>query len=292
VELKIDSPYTRKVKYAQNLLLTLNASCVWLEMNTIHALRRTSLPQRERYRIKWSVNCLIESMKACCRLIIFIHNGHRMLLAPSSDELVIQAIKKQRSKLLTCKSSELALQSKAPSMQCIPSHSKEEAFENSVQMYISHGRRNSKSPHSGTYSILNDTQIDVRETSLFKPSIREIISEIVFICRPLIYVYARLMCKERSWKPFFLSLCADFLWRVVLPPLSKLSPNQRTEVIKRMFYWMVYLLRTPFFELYSKKPLLNVTNKMSRIPIIGIFFHNLADLIVALQSHYFYTCAN
>ena len=59
-----------------------------------------------------------------------------------------------------------------------------------------------------------------------------------------------------------------------------------------LFYWLIYLLRTPFFELYSKTPLLTVTNKMSRIPIFGLFFGNLADLVVALQTHYFYTCAN
>jgi hypothetical protein len=77
------------------------------------------------------------------------------------------------------------------------------------------------------------------------------------------------------------------------PPSPPLSPGQQRELERRRRAWLYYLLRSPMFETsLVRVPLTKIFQLLSRVPIVGILAQNMLDLILTLQTHYFYTSAS
>eukprot|EP00474_Spongospora_subterranea_P009881 CRZ10339.1 hypothetical protein [Spongospora subterranea] len=119
-----------------------------------------------------------------------------------------------------------------------------------------------------------------------------IVAEIFHIIRPAIYVLGVLRYSCSSWIPFMSSLLSDIISRVLVGRISNWTPRVRQEIHRRLFLYLFYLLRSPFFESFTMLPLTNFLALCGNIPWIGIFFGNCLDLVQSLQSHYFYTSAS
>jgi hypothetical protein len=89
-----------------------------------------------------------------------------------------------------------------------------------------------------------------RELEGFKPSVQQVVSEILHIVRPVLYTMAKAATSRKpdSWTPFFLSMAVDAASRALAPSLTSLAPDEFKEVITRMRRYAFYLLREPFFN--------------------------------------------
>jgi len=102
---------------------------------------------------------------------------------------------------------------------------------------------------------------------------------------------AQLGCKSGSWKPFFLSVFADVVSKVYAKTFAPMS-NGTEEMNRRALKYLLYLFRSPFFEKFTKLPLEKIGNFLNRLPLLGLLSSNLMDLLLAMQSLYFYTSAS
>jgi len=162
-------------------------------------------------------------------------------------------------------------------------------YRDLMLMYIKHGR--GTHPH-GIFSKLSIPLIHPRESADYVPPTKEIIAEVLYVVRPFVYVCSRIISSEGSWRPFMISLLLDIFSKWCLARYAELSPNQRFEVTRRLSLFSYYLLRSPLFDHYTKVPLVKTGQFLSSIPVFGVFFNNVLDLILTLQTHYFYTSAS
>eukprot|EP01006_Ploeotia_vitrea_P009911 TRINITY_DN25001_c0_g1_i1.p1 TRINITY_DN25001_c0_g1~~TRINITY_DN25001_c0_g1_i1.p1 ORF type:complete len:419 (+),score=201.68 TRINITY_DN25001_c0_g1_i1:109-1257(+) len=277
---------------------------------------------------KWVVVLCVEAVKALCRLLMLRNNRGRMLILQSPEEVSLGIA---RRKLLAIKrkvrSGALPVVSPTPcGDDNNDGNSKEEAREEEeevedgqqdgeianksnntersrnvlarysdlVRMYLVHGR--GRHPHGQFSEMCNPTKVprSERDANKYTPTRQQVLGEILNIVRPVVYVAARLVSKsDQAWSPFWLSLLTDIVSRALVGRMRDLhSPQQRNEVSRRMALWSYYLLRSPFFDNYTKRPLVRVGAWLTSMPVLGMFFGNLLDLVLALQTHYFYTAAS
>jgi peroxin-16 len=160
-------------------------------------------------------------------------------------------------------------------------------FRDILQLYASRGR-GVHNPHG---SFTEFTKPPVPPEQSWAP-FHIAAAESLNILRPTVYAIARYVCADQSWKPFFLSLLVDGSSRYLIGDLAALTRDQQQEIARRMLLWAFYLLRTPFFDNFTKKHLSTVLGFLGRIPLLGIVFGNLLDLALELQAHHFYTSAS
>jgi len=68
-----------------------------------------------------------------------------------------------------------------------------------------------------------------------------------------------------------------------------LNAEEKEEINRRNVLWLLYLIRSPFYEKYTRPPILKLCKVFESVPLLGGLFMNLTDLLAAFQSHYFYT---
>jgi hypothetical protein len=264
---------TATVQHLQNLLLFLHYTEVLMEMaTTVLTAGRTA---EERRKVKWTLIAVIEGTKAAARLYMLWNNNGRMLVPPSQDELNMQIIATQQQRNAAAASA--ASSSSSSSSSSPPPHN------DLVSLYLSHGR-NTLHPHG---------KLSLPPSSLPAPATNTTaLSEALYIVRPLVYVVLRYHYPSSSYTPFISSLFIDLLSRALAPQWQRLTAEERAEVGRRCLQWSLYLLRSPVFEEYSQWPLVRVSQLLSRVPLVGLFFSNMLDLVFSLQQHYFYTSAS
>lgn len=137
-------------------------------------------------------------------------------------------------------------------------------------------------------------------------------AEVLHVLRPVVFSMGALTFSTKSWIPFMSALLTDVASRALLGRMANLTVRQQQEVHRRCFLWSFYLLRSPFFERFTKIPLARLLSILGRLPLFGVFFgtrlpycvaqcmlttyvsflENCLDLALTLQSHYFYTSAS
>ena len=75
------------------------------------------------------------------------------------------------------------------------------------------------------------------------------LSEILYIIRPLIHCYAQKISTSKSYKSYFINIYIDILW-IVFMVVSEGFVSLIDPVIKTRIYNCVinYMLRNPFYE--------------------------------------------
>lgn len=175
-------------------------------------------------------------------------------------------------------------------------------FINLQKMYVEHGRGTDP---NGYWSPLSKNQQKSKNNSSLMDHVyvhntkypkkngialkRTIFAEILYIIRPVIYVASYLKYGNSSWSPFIISLLMDIYSQMMHFSGSILSMRQRTELSRRRKYWILYLLRPPFFNKYIEKILKSSTKSLKqrnatiRYWILMMF----TSLLCQFQNNYF-----
>lgn len=117
---------------------------------------------------------------------------------------------------------------------------------------------------------------------------RILVSECVSIARPVLHVLGILAFRQSSWTPFVLSAAMDTVAMSLLRSV-KLTQSQVKEVQKRKLLLLLYMFRSPFFEQFTRVPLLTLCRLLERLPLLGLLFTNIIELLQHLRTHHFYT---
>lgn len=259
-----DTPFSTRIK---NLLALIRSTQVLLE---ILARRRVSR------KWQWRIIFFVETLKAACRLTLLHHNGGHMLVTASEAEsrvkCSIQALKNSNDPMADVKA-----------------------------MYLKSGRSPGISPH-GIHSTLGKQtrplhmlrMLSVENGSEFEKrrgsaTSRRRVGEALHILRPVIYVGCIMAIRRKGWRPLIISFLIDVISQSLLRSEPFLSECEARESANRSLQWFFYLLRDPILTSFSRKPLSWILSWPAKIPLFGIVFANMDELLKHLPSHYFWT---
>lgn len=281
----------RHTRYMQNVLILLHFTSVMIEMlgtnlgdpKYRHLSGLLGLGQQTR----WLFIGTVEMTKVIVRLqLLYANNGH-MLLPRSAEEIEWDVLKSDSEQKKRAFARQLQGGKSAETLT-------QQQMRQLIATYIEHGRYGH--PHGRYQLAVQQGASAERMTQFARPQL--LASEVLNIIRPLVYVIGRLYYANeprhsvKLWRPWLVSLMVDMLARATLPSFLTLTPQQRSEVIKRYMQLGLYLLRSPAFDRFTAHPLAQLSSTMSYVPIVGIVFSNITELIKIYQQYYFYVSAS
>jgi hypothetical protein len=211
-------------------------------------------------RMRGMVILAIESLKALLRLVLLWRNGGRLLTTmaiPSREDAI-------------------ALSSR-------PGEATEDEDGLPIPtMPVTHTR-----PYE---RFTLDQFLDVkRRVSPTTPTTRSTFGELLWILRPVIYLLLKFRY-GRTWTPWMLSLVVEY-FSIRLSTRPNLNDSENAEISRRRSLLLLYILRSPFFELLSQlfSPLGTMAyNAISKIPGLQTAADFLTEILTVYRTRYFY----
>ncbi|XP_071956640.1 peroxisomal membrane protein PEX16-like [Antedon mediterranea] len=121
---------------------------------------------------------------------------------------------------------------------------------------------------------------------------RRIIGESIHIIRPLIHLSSTFCFGMNSWTPWLMSLGLDLSSLHFIGETDDLNTEEKSEVRRRTTMLLLYLLRSPFFDKYSKIKILQSLKGFSkRFPASSLILNPLMEYLPIWQKIYFYNWA-
>lgn len=119
--------------------------------------------------------------------------------------------------------------------------------------------------------------------------LQETIAEALYIGRPLVHLLCLGACGRRSWKPWFISGILEITSFSLLNEMKTLNRRERSELRRRAFLLLYYLLRSPFYDRYSETKILFLLRFLTDyIPGVGLIARPLMEYLPIWQKIYFY----
>ncbi|RWS20420.1 peroxisomal membrane protein PEX16-like isoform X1, partial [Leptotrombidium deliense] len=116
------------------------------------------------------------------------------------------------------------------------------------------------------------------------------IGEVIHIIRPVAHIAAMSGFGQQSWIPYFLSLGMDCSSLHLLKMSAKdWNTNEKIELGQRSMALLLYLLRSPLFDKFTKVKILKILAVFAdRIPIFGRMLRPIISYLPEWQKTYFY----
>jgi peroxin-16 len=180
-------------------------------------------------RLRWNLILAFEILKSLSRSLIFFINKEPLRIA-SEEEMKRDFLE---------------------SSDVTSSKESNQDYSDLIELYRSSGR--GKSRHGSFSAVINPEESDLKvvsEEDRFKKIIR-FIGELVHIFRPVLYVLCILKFGYANWKSFLTSLSLD-LFSLFCKSRDLSNAHTVQELKRRIYHLFYYLLRPPFFELFTK----------------------------------------
>ncbi|XP_034246926.1 peroxisomal membrane protein PEX16 [Thrips palmi] len=120
-------------------------------------------------------------------------------------------------------------------------------------------------------------------------------AEAIYIMKPVLHLCSMMRFGPKAWRPYVLSLVLDVASLQMFRRADKakigsaLSPRQKMELSRREVALLLYLLRSPFYDKYSKRRIQKLLDAFSNnLPLVGYILRPLAQYIPHWQETYFY----
>ncbi|KAM9318526.1 peroxisomal biogenesis factor 16 isoform 2-T2 [Pholidichthys leucotaenia] len=226
---------------------------------------------------RWLVIGLIQIFKAVCRIVLLLRYKSGIQTSPpiipldrgadfSEDE---SSAEQQEDTCFVGQRSGRVIRSlgSAPSLQS--------------QLWGTPSQKKKKKRRSSLMEKLNNqpTQLGLQET----------IAESVYIGRPLVHLLCLGFFGKQSWKPWLVSGVLEVSSFAVLNETKFQNRWERTEMRRRVFLLLYYLLRSPFYDKYSEEKILFLLKLLAdHVPGIGLVARPLMDYLPTWQKIYFY----
>ncbi|XP_033127249.1 peroxisomal membrane protein PEX16-like [Anneissia japonica] len=129
-------------------------------------------------------------------------------------------------------------------------------------------------------------EVSMEPTELSK---QRLIGEGIHIIRPLAHLSSMFCFGMNSWTPWLLSIGLDLSSLHFIGETDDLNPEEKSEVKRRTTALLIYLLRSPFFDRYSKMRILSMLKGFSqRFPASSLIIGPLMEYLPIWQTTYFY----
>lgn len=119
----------------------------------------------------------------------------------------------------------------------------------------------------------------------------QIYGEILHILRPITHLTTLAIMGPTAWTPYIISLSMDLSsLKLLHEPYDHIwNLNESVELGQRTFSLLLYLLRSPFYDRYTKERIIRILSEMAnRIPLIGRLIRPLITYLPEWQQTYFY----
>jgi peroxin-16 len=118
--------------------------------------------------------------------------------------------------------------------------------------------------------------------------------QLIHVSRPLAHLFLMFSCGQKSWTPWTASLALDCLsLSLHRRHASSLSPQDRAELASRSLSLFMYLMRSPFYDSWTKARLIASLSAVSRVfRPAAVVTEPLARYLPEWQETYFYTWAS
>ncbi|CAL1532099.1 unnamed protein product [Lymnaea stagnalis] len=123
-----------------------------------------------------------------------------------------------------------------------------------------------------------------------KLSRSQVWGECIYIFKPLIHLTSLYIYGTSSFKPWLLSSGLDVSSLYLIGDTAALNRQEQAELRRRSLMLVMYLLRSPFYDRYTKIKLLGILKGLSdTIPGVSLVLGPLMDYLPIWQKIYFYT---
>lgn len=120
---------------------------------------------------------------------------------------------------------------------------------------------------------------------------QQVLGEVLHIIRPVAHLGAIASFGATAWAPWVLSLGLDAAsLKLLHEPADKMwTLNESVELGQRSFALLLYLLRSPFYDRYTKERILRILSLLAdNIPLFGRLIRPLVAYLPEWQKTYFY----
>jgi peroxin-16 len=121
------------------------------------------------------------------------------------------------------------------------------------------------------------------------PRAEHVAAEILYILRPLVHLALIRRYGWRSWRAWGASLAVDAASRQLMA--RSCDADVLEERQRRMLLMLLYLARSPLFDVAVHATLRKVERIVRRVPLLGPAAGSAVDLIRSIQRYWFYTSA-
>lgn len=149
-----------------------------------------------------------------------------------------------------------------------------------------------------------------------------VMGELLHVLRPVLYTLALRKYGRQSWRPWFISLGLEAASAALIdagasvqrqacqaaaddPTLHhgslallysmqtlRWTSSEVRELIRRRLLFLYYIIRSPFFDLYTRPPVERVQGWLHRIPLISSLSNKAVEILFGIQDLYTYTSAS
>ncbi|KAM3968759.1 peroxisomal biogenesis factor 16 [Aphomia sociella] len=119
-------------------------------------------------------------------------------------------------------------------------------------------------------------------------------AESLHIMKPLIHLITMRVFGTKAWKQWLVALSIDLAsMRLYNRHMKELSYDQRLEISRRKLGLVLYLLRSPMYNGYSKNVIENVLTSVSKkVPVMSFICGPILQYLSHWQDIYFYMWAS
>lgn len=224
-------------------------------------------------RGKWLVIALIQIVKAAGRLFLLKHSTLDIITSPPITALNRRALSKQR-------------QAEASAAESLPQS------EHSITFQLKRSGRLIRKVEGAPPIQYRDFKLHVDNADAAKTQIpRELLNaEYLYIAKPLIHLAAMGLFGQRSWKQYMIAFSIDlYSVHIYRQHRHLMSKQQKLELSRRCINLMYFLVRSPFYDNYSKSRIERILGFVAdHVPIAKMVAGPLKDYIPKWQSTYFY----
>lgn len=115
-------------------------------------------------------------------------------------------------------------------------------------------------------------------------------AELIYIFKPLIHLACMKRFGTKSWTSYLVALALDSAsLRLYYKHREVLSKDQRVELSRRCVAMLLYLLRSPFYDRYTREKIALLLNGIgNNVPLTGSIARLILSYIPHWQETYFY----
>ena len=136
--------------------------------------------------------------------------------------------------------------------------------------------------------LLDRTRRDAPPSSLTQ---HQTLAEVLHILRPVAHLACLGAFGSAAWTPFLVSLSMDLTSLKLLhePHDKAWNMNESIELGQRSFSLLLYILRSPLYDQYTKQKILRMLSMLAnRIPLFGRLITPMLSYLPEWQKTYFY----
>lgn len=115
-------------------------------------------------------------------------------------------------------------------------------------------------------------------------------AELMYILKPLVHLECVRRYGMNSWKSYLVPLAIDVAsLRLYYKKREDLSRDQKQELSRRCVSMLLYLMRSPFYDRYSKQKIAALLTAIgNNVPLVGTVSNLILSYIPHWQETYFY----